>query len=76
HWAVLTKIVEHKPISQVSTRYINRIDIPVGAAGVVDLHKYFNNGVSLPQYAQGMSLPTFTINCALINSIQHYNSYL
>src|ERR1019366_9119406 len=76
HWNVLTNIVEHKPISRVSTRYINRIDIPVGAAGVVDLHKYFNVGLSLPQYAQGMSLQTFAINCSLINSIEHYNSVL
>lgn len=76
HWGVLTKIVGRKPISRVSTRYINRIDIPVGTAGVVDLQKYFNIGVSLPQYTQDMSLQTFTINCSLINSVEHYNSVL
>jgi uncharacterized protein (TIGR04255 family) len=76
HWGVLRKIVGHKPISRVSTRYINRIDIPAGATGVVDLPKYFNIGVSLPQYAQGMSLQTFAINCTLINSIQHYTSVM
>jgi len=76
HWNVLTKIVGHKPIFRVSTRYINRIDIPVGSSGVVDLHKYFNVGLSLPQYAQGMSLQAFAINCSLLNSIEHYNSVL
>lgn len=75
HWNVLTKVVGRRPISRVSTRYINRIDIPVGAGGV-DLHKYFNVGLSLPQYAQSMSLQTFAINCTLINSIEHYNSVL
>jgi uncharacterized protein (TIGR04255 family) len=76
YWNVLTKIVGHKPISRVSTRYINRVDIPVGAAGVVDLHKYFTVGLSLPQYAQGMSLQAFVINCSLINTIEKYTTVL
>jgi len=75
-WDVLTKTVGYKPVSRVSTRYINRIDIPVGATREVDLHKYFNVGLSLPQYAQDMSLQTFSIYCSLINDIGHYNTVL
>jgi uncharacterized protein (TIGR04255 family) len=76
YWNVLTKIVGHKPISRISTRYINRVDIPVGAAGVVDLHKFFTLGLSLPQYAQDMSLQAFVINCSLINTIEKYTTVL
>jgi uncharacterized protein (TIGR04255 family) len=76
HWDVLTKIIGHKPISRVSTRYINRIDVPVGTAGAVDLHKYFNVGLSLPGYAERMSLQTFAINCSLNNSTENYVSVL
>jgi uncharacterized protein (TIGR04255 family) len=76
HWDALTKIVGRKPISRVSTRYINRIDIPVGATGVVDLHKYFHVGLSLPDYAKRMSLQTFAINSSLLNSSEQYVSVL
>lgn len=68
HWEVLKKIVGYKPVSRVSTRYINRIDIPVSSGGYVDLQKYLNVGLSLPPYAQAMSLQNFSLNSSLNNS--------
>jgi uncharacterized protein (TIGR04255 family) len=65
NWDVLTKIAKHKSVARVSTRYINRIDIPAEGNGNVDLHKYFNVGLSLPSYAQSLHLQQFHINCAL-----------
>jgi uncharacterized protein (TIGR04255 family) len=76
HWNVLAKIAKHKTLSCVSTRYINRIDIPVGINGRVDLHMFFNAGLSLPTYVQEMALQTFHVNCSLLHASEQYKYVL
>jgi uncharacterized protein (TIGR04255 family) len=76
HWNALAKIVKHRGLSHVSTRYINRIDIPIDMNGHVDLHKYFNVGLSLPPYAQAMALQTFHVNCSLLQASGKYRYVL
>lgn len=76
HWNVLSKIAKHKALSHVSTRYINRIDIPVNKNGRVDLHEYFNAGLSLPLYVQAMALQTFHVNCSLLHASEEYKYVL
>lgn len=76
HWNVLAKIAKRKALSHVSTRYINRIDIPVDINGRVDLHKYFNAGLSLPPYVQEMALQTFHVNCSLLHASEQYKYIL
>lgn len=72
HWKSLTKIVKRRDLSHVSARYVNRIDIPVDINGHVDLHKYFNIGLSLPPYVQAMALQMFHVNCSLIHASGQY----
>lgn len=48
HWEALAKILKHKNIAYFSTRYVNRIDIPVDSNNSVDLQKYFKIGVMIP----------------------------
>jgi uncharacterized protein (TIGR04255 family) len=72
HWNALTKIVKHRDLSRVSARYINRIDIPVDINGHLDLHKYFNIGLSLPSFAQAMALQMFHVNCSLLHQSGQY----
>ncbi len=76
HWKSLNKIVKRRDLSRVSVRYINRIDIPVDMNGHVDLHKYFNIGLSLPPYVQTMALQMFQVNCALLHSSGQYKYIL
>ncbi len=76
HWNVLAKIIKHKTLSCVSTRYINRIDIPVDKNGSVDIHKYFNAGLSLPPNAQTMALQEFQFNCSLLHASGQYKYIL
>jgi uncharacterized protein (TIGR04255 family) len=76
HWKSLTKIVKRRDVSRVSARYINRIDIPVDINGHVDLHKYFNIGLSLPPYAQAMALQMFYVNCSLLHASGQYSYIL
>jgi uncharacterized protein (TIGR04255 family) len=76
NWKVLSKIAKHKALSHVSTRYINRIDIPVNKNGRVDLHEYFNTGLSLPPYVQEMALQTFHVNCSLLDASEEYKYVL
>jgi uncharacterized protein (TIGR04255 family) len=67
HWDDLKKITSYKPVARVSARYVNRIDIPVGINGQIDLRNYFNVGLSLPNYAEKMALQNFYLNCALLH---------
>jgi uncharacterized protein (TIGR04255 family) len=76
HWNVLAKIIKHRALSHVSTRYINRIDIPVEQNGSVDLNRYFNAGLSLPSYAQNLILESFHINCSLAHASEQYRYVL
>jgi uncharacterized protein (TIGR04255 family) len=41
HWAVYKEAVGEVPMSALSMRYIDRIDIPVPANGTLDLNEYF-----------------------------------
>jgi uncharacterized protein (TIGR04255 family) len=72
HWNVLSKIIKHRALTHVSTRYINRVDIPVDTNGTVDLHKYFTVGLSLPPYAQSMALQAFHVNSSLLHPSGKY----
>ncbi len=76
HWNVLAKIIKLKTLSCVSTRYINRIDIPVDINGGVDMHRYFNAGLSLPPIAQTMALDEFQFNCSLLHASRQYRYIL
>jgi uncharacterized protein (TIGR04255 family) len=76
HWDVLYNLMNRRNIGCVSARYINRIDIPVDASGKVDLHSYFNAGISLPTYAQVLALDKFHISCSLIHSSEPYRYLL
>jgi uncharacterized protein (TIGR04255 family) len=75
-WNVLAKIVKRRALSHVSTRYINRVDIPVDANGRVDLHKYFAVGLSLPPYVQSMALQTFHVTSSLLHPSGNYRYVL
>ncbi|HXT08511.1 MAG TPA: TIGR04255 family protein [Roseiarcus sp.] len=60
-WASLRKIAKQIPVSFVSTRYINRIDIPSGSHLPLRLDEYFRLGVSLPADLEMFSLETFHV---------------
>jgi uncharacterized protein (TIGR04255 family) len=72
NWDVLYKIIRRKRLTHVSTRYINRIDIPLDINARVDLHKYFNIGLSLPSFAQSMELQAFHVISALLHPSGKY----
>ncbi|MGH7782367.1 MAG: TIGR04255 family protein [Candidatus Binatia bacterium] len=76
HWKELVKVVKHQSLARVSTRYINRIDIPVGVNGRVELHKYLTAGLSLPQYGQSLALQNFGVNCVLLDPGNQYTHVL
>jgi len=76
HWNVLAKSMKCKTLSCVSTRYINRIDIPVDINGGVDIHKYFDAGLSLPPITQTMALQEFQFNCSLLDATGQYKYIL
>jgi uncharacterized protein (TIGR04255 family) len=67
-WGVVTKKTKQKSITHVSTRYINRVDVPVNNKGGVDLHDYFRAGLSLPPFSQVLALESFNLSCALTDS--------
>jgi uncharacterized protein (TIGR04255 family) len=75
-WNIFSKIIKRRDLSHVSTRYINRIDIPVGMGGRVDLHKYFTIGLSLPPHVQSMELQTFYVRSSLLDSSRKYRCEL
>lgn len=76
HWNVLAKIIKCKTLSSVSTRYVNRIDIPVDINGSVDIHEYFNAGLSLPSSVQTMALQDFQFTCSLLHASGQYRYLL
>jgi uncharacterized protein (TIGR04255 family) len=76
HWQALKKIIKHKAIARVSTRYINRIDIPAAVGTFIDLNQYFSVGLSLPKYAETMALQNFYLNCSLLHSNTQFTNIL
>lgn len=76
HWNVLAKIIKHKTLRCVSTRYINRIDIPVDINGGVDMQRYFNAGLSLPPTLQTMALQEFQFTCSLLDASEQFKYIL
>lgn len=66
HWESLAKILKHKNINYFSTRYVNRIDIPVDGDVGVDLQKYFNIGIAIPSPAKSLRLENFGITTTLV----------
>jgi uncharacterized protein (TIGR04255 family) len=75
-WNALFKIIKRRRLSHASTRYQNRIDIPIDESGRVDLHKYFTVGLSLPPYVQAMSLQTFYVHSTLLDATGRYRHTL
>lgn len=76
YWDSFKKIIGHTQIARVSTRYVNRIDIPVDVGGQIDLRRYFSVGPSLPDYAETMSLQNFSVSCALLHSDSQFINML
>lgn len=72
HWSTFPIEVKNKALERVSTRFVNRIDIPVDISDGVDMHKYFNAGLSLPLYTQTMALDAFLVNCSLHHASEPY----
>jgi uncharacterized protein (TIGR04255 family) len=69
HWETLTKIVKHKKIRHFSTRYVNRIDIPVSGndGDAVTLEKFFKIGVLVPATAKSYRLENFSTRMTLVS---------
>jgi uncharacterized protein (TIGR04255 family) len=73
HWETLAKILKHKNIAYFSTRYVNRIDIPVDSVdGGVDLQKYFNIGIMIPLAAKTLRLESFATTTTLVAPDEAY----
>ena len=67
-WDALKKVTDHIALSRVSTRFINRIDVPARSADKsIDLRKYFSAGLSLPTSLSSMALKAFNVSCSLVD---------
>ena len=63
-YIVLKKLLKNNFVSGVSTRFINRIDIPARSHDI-ELTKYFNIGVYLPPIRTGMVMDGINMNCSM-----------
>ena len=76
-WKNFSKILGHRSISRFSTRYVNRIDIPVVQGGGIDLQKFFNVGVLVPSPLEGnYRLQDFNSTLALASQSASYDVLL
>jgi uncharacterized protein (TIGR04255 family) len=64
-WSILSRHVSLSRITKLSTRYINRIDIPAPVGSVIDMTQYFLIGLTLPSLTSHNFVSTFYINCNL-----------
>ncbi len=77
HWESLAKILKHKNISYFSTRYVNRVDIPVDNNNGVDLQTYFKIGIMLPLgTAKALHLENFATTTTLVDPLGAYRFLL
>ena len=75
-WDALKKVRSFSRLAKVSTRFINRIDIPAVKDQVLDLPQYLAAGLSLPDFAQRKSLTNFYVNCALLDEDAKFTNVL
>lgn len=65
-WNKFTKVLKNASVKTVSTRFVNRIDIPVGDdEAPIPLNEYLNVGVSIPTHLDKMQLQNFHVHCSL-----------
>ncbi len=64
-WGDLKKHVGNVDLSMVSTRFINRVDIPNKSNDVVQLGEYFRIGLVIPDELRKLSYVQFHQNCRL-----------
>jgi uncharacterized protein (TIGR04255 family) len=76
NWDVLVSLLKRKEVSHVSTRFVNRIDIPLVKGERIDLDKYFNVGIKFPICAREMSVDLFSFNSSLIHESGKYKYVL
>lgn len=76
NWDFLVKIIDKKALSMVSTRFINRIDVPVSPNDKLNLNAYFNLGLSLPSKIVGMDLNGFNINFGATDEKNQYRTVI
>jgi uncharacterized protein (TIGR04255 family) len=69
NWKELKKTKFRNTINRVSTRFINRIDIPIDPqSNQVNLDEYLNVGVTLPTSTQSMTIANLSVNCTLASA--------
>lgn len=66
HWETLAKILKHKNISYFSTRYVNRVDVPLAGNAGVDLKTYFNIGITIPPTTKILRLEHVEMRTTLV----------
>ncbi len=64
-WTVFKTVVGHVGLSRLSTRFINRIDIPNKNSERILVNDYFSLGIVLPKVVSDMGLLQFGISCRL-----------
>ncbi|MBS0232004.1 MAG: TIGR04255 family protein, partial [Proteobacteria bacterium] len=64
-WEIFKSTVGHVGLSRLSTRFINRIDIPNKLGNSILLNDYFSLGLVLPKAVSEMGLVQFGISCRL-----------
>jgi uncharacterized protein (TIGR04255 family) len=67
YWNSLRKIAGHKTIRAVSTRFTNRLDIPVKNNKNIDLSEYLNVGIVYPSVFAKMQNNLFHVNSQFID---------
>lgn len=71
-WSAMRTIEAGKTIEKISTRFINRIDIPAKADQHIALKDYFNLGISLPKALAGAPITAFELQTNLMDPSQRY----
>jgi uncharacterized protein (TIGR04255 family) len=51
-WAKWRKIVAYSPPKRIGIRYINRIDVPINPAGVLDIDSYLTFAPRVPKFSK------------------------
>jgi uncharacterized protein (TIGR04255 family) len=64
-WKSLKKYIGNVELKRVSTRFINRIDIPSPAGKEIILNEYFKFGLALPDIDSKLRTLQFNISCRL-----------
>jgi uncharacterized protein (TIGR04255 family) len=76
HWKALASLMKRKEVSHASTRFINRIDIPIVIGERIDINGYFNIGIKLPSCTQEMSNKLFNFSSSFVHKSGKYRYIL